>query len=83
MEVNKLKILYDAIRPAEELTIENPTKEDVESMLNFAVHYMDDGLDGVLEAMKQYTKLHVEEALSQAEECGDMRVFSYPERNIQ
>ncbi len=54
MEINKLKILYDAIRPAEEPTIENPTKEDVASMLNFTVHYMEDGLDGVLDAMDDY-----------------------------
>mgnify|MGYP003529429924 CR=1 FL=1 len=83
MEINKLKILYDAIRPAEEPTIENPTKEDVASMLNFAVHYMEDGLDGVLDAMKKYAELHVQEALYQVEECGDIRVFTYPESNIE
>jgi len=63
MEINKLKILYDAIRPAEEPTIENPTKEDVASMLNFAVHYMEDGLDGVLTAMEQYAQLRVNKEL--------------------
>lgn len=56
MEINKLKILYDAIRSVEEPSIENPTKEDVKSMLNFAVHYMDNGLDGVLEAMETYAE---------------------------
>jgi len=63
MEINKLKILYDAIRPAEEPTIENPTKEDVASMLNFTVHYMEDGLDGVLTAMEQYAQLRVNKEL--------------------
>lgn len=63
MEINKLKILYDAIRPAEEPSIENPTKEDVASMLNFAVHYMEDGLDGVLDAMEQYAQLRVNKEL--------------------
>ena len=63
MEINKLKILYDAIRPAEEPTIENPTKEDVASMLNFAVHYMEDGLDGVLTAMEQYATICIQNAI--------------------
>ena len=57
MEINKLKILYDALKPIEEPTIENPTKEDVASMLNFAVHYMEDGLDGILDAMEQYATM--------------------------
>lgn len=53
MEMNKLKILYDAIKPIDEPSIENPTKEDVASMLNFAVHYMDEfsALEGILAAM--------------------------------
>lgn len=63
MEINKLKILYESIRPAEEPTIENPTKEDVESMLNFAVHYMEDGLDGVLTAMEQYATICIQNAI--------------------
>ncbi len=66
MEINKLKILYDAIRPAEEPTIENPTKEDVASMLNFAVHYMEDGLDGVLDAMEQYAELYFRATFEEA-----------------
>ena len=63
MEINKLKILYDAIKPYPEASIENPTKEDVASMLNFAVHYMEDGLDGVLTAMEQYAQLRVNKEL--------------------
>lgn len=99
MEINKLKILYDAIRPAEEPTIENPTKEDVVSMLNFAVHYMEDGLDGVLDAMKEYAELHIKLALVAAlesipclgsssdiasyEEVEYAVLNSYPESNIE
>ena len=58
MEVNKLKILYDAIKPSSEPSIENPTKKDVVSMLNFAVQHMDEfsALEGILKAMIIYKK---------------------------
>lgn len=63
MEINKLKILYDALIPDDSyfkvsvmpgIDKENPSYDDVKSLLNHRVHYVGDGLDRVLTAMEQY-----------------------------
>lgn len=92
MEVNKLKILFDCLIPEDSyfkdtdlpgIDKENPSYDDVKSLLNHRVHYVGDGLDKVLTAMKQYAELHVRKALDIAATESYVEVVDHEELSNQ
>lgn len=67
MEKNKIPKAAELIKLAETYDKDYPTIS----------------VNDAVEKMVEFAKLHVEDALSKAEECGDIRKLDYPYKGIE